>query len=72
MDHLHRACRQQGKDVGSDAERGKATYPGVAGVEQARNRASELHTIAIEALADFPAAAEPLRQISAYIINRNK
>jgi geranylgeranyl diphosphate synthase type II len=69
---IESTCGQLGKDVGSDAERGKATYPGVAGVEQARNRASELHTIAIEALADFPAAAEPLRQISAYIINRNK
>jgi geranylgeranyl diphosphate synthase type II len=69
---IESTCEELGKDVGSDAERGKATYPGVAGVEQARNRASELHTIAIEALADFPAAAEPLRQISAYIINRNK
>ncbi|MDY0292466.1 MAG: polyprenyl synthetase family protein [Desulfuromonadaceae bacterium] len=63
---------QLGKDVGSDQQRGKATYPAIVGVEKARQHATELHQAALDALVTFSAAADPLRQISAYIINRNK
>ncbi|MCA1797483.1 MAG: polyprenyl synthetase family protein [Geobacteraceae bacterium] len=63
---------QLGKDVGSDQQRGKATYPAVVGVEEARRQATELHRDALEALASFSSAAEPLRRISAYIINRKQ
>lgn len=63
---------QLGKDVGSDEQRGKATYPAVIGVDEARQQATELHQAALEALASFSPAAEPLRQISAYIINRKQ
>jgi len=63
---------QLGKDVGSDQQRGKATYPAVVGVDQARHQATELHQAALEALVPFSSAAEPLRQISAYIINRKQ
>ncbi|MDY0211391.1 MAG: polyprenyl synthetase family protein [Desulfuromonadaceae bacterium] len=61
---------QLGKDIGSDQQRGKATYPAVAGVEESHRRAEQLHTKAIAQLNSFGDAAEPLRQISAYIINR--
>lgn len=61
-----------GKDVGSDQQRGKATYPAVVGAEKSRSYATELHHAALEALSTFSDAAEPLRQISAYIINRKQ
>ena len=63
---------QLGKDVGSDQQRGKATYPAVVGIEEARCQATELHQAALEALSPFSSAAEPLRRISAYIINRKQ
>jgi geranylgeranyl diphosphate synthase type II len=63
---------QLGKDVGTDQDRGKATYPAVVGISQAHCKAAELHETALEALAPFSSAADPLRQISAYIINRKQ
>lgn len=61
-----------GKDIGSDEARGKATYPAVLGLEASRRKAAELHEQALAELEEFGAAAEPLRQISAYIINRKQ
>lgn len=61
---------QLGKDTGRDQQRGKATYPAVAGVEESHRRLLELHTQATTQLDTFGVAGEPLRQISAYIINR--
>ena len=49
-----------GKVAGSDALRGKPTYPAIAGVTAARVRAAELAGAGIEALADFgPEAVAP-------------
>ncbi len=59
-----------GKDIGSDLERGKATYPALLGLEGARQRADELQQIAITALQHFGPAADPLRAIAAYIVAR--
>ncbi len=59
-----------GKDVGSDQARGKATYPALLGLEAARARAAELRDLAVEALRPLGGAAEPLRQIAHYIVNR--
>jgi len=60
-----------GKDIGSDQERGKATYPAVLGLSESIRRAQELHQQALKAIEPLGEAAEPLRQISAYIINRS-
>ncbi|MEZ4598991.1 MAG: polyprenyl synthetase family protein [Syntrophotaleaceae bacterium] len=60
-----------GKDVGSDAARGKATYPALLGLETARERARELRDLAIEALCGFDHRADPLREIAHYIVNRS-
>jgi len=60
-----------GKDVGSDAARGKATYVALLGLEPARQRARELRDSAVAALDPLGAAAEPLRQIAHYIVNRS-
>ena len=60
-----------GKDVGSDQARGKATYPALLGLSEARRRAEELRDLAIAALEPLGAAAEPLRAIARYIVDRS-
>jgi len=60
-----------GKDVGSDQQRGKATYPGLLGLEQSRDRALELSSMAVAALTVLGSSAEPLRQIAEYAVNRS-
>ncbi|MCK5826601.1 MAG: polyprenyl synthetase family protein [Desulfuromusa sp.] len=61
---------QLGKDVGSDQQRGKATYPALLGLAGARQHADELRKRALSALDIFSASAQPLREIATYIINR--
>ncbi len=60
-----------GKDVGSDQERGKATYPALLGLDGARQRARELRELAFTALELFDDAARPLREIAGYIVDRS-
>jgi geranylgeranyl diphosphate synthase type II len=60
-----------GKDVGSDQERGKATYPALLGLEGARQRARDLRDMALTALEVFGEEARPLREIATYIIDRS-
>ena len=59
-----------GKDVGSDQARGKATYPALLGLSEARRRAEELRDLALGALEPLGPAAEPLRAIASYIVDR--
>lgn len=61
-----------GKAAGSDADREKATYPALFGVEGAREKAREAVAAAEAALADFDHRAEPLRELARYIINRKR
>ena len=61
---------QLGKDVGSDQQRGKATYPALLGMAEARERAEELRGVALDALRDFDEQARPLREIANYIVDR--
>jgi len=60
-----------GKDIGSDQARGKATYPALLGLEEARQRASELRDLAIGALEPLGTGAERLRQIARFIVDRS-
>jgi len=60
-----------GKDVGSDQARGKATYPALLGLAEARQRANELCDIAVESLTPLGAAAETLQLLARYIVDRN-
>jgi len=60
-----------GKDVGSDQERGKATYPAILGLEGARERARNLRDMALDALGPFGEEGRPLREIATYIIDRS-
>jgi geranylgeranyl diphosphate synthase type II len=62
---------QLGKDVGSDQKRGKATYPALLGLSEARQRANELRERAFSSLEGFADSARPLREIANYIVNRS-
>jgi geranylgeranyl diphosphate synthase type II len=53
-----------------DAQRRKATYPGVLGREEAKEWAQRLVATAIAELEIFGARAEPLREIAAYLLVR--
>ena len=61
---------ETGKDVGKDADLGKATFPALLGVEESRRRTLELRGAAIEALSGFDERAEPLRAIAEFVVNR--
>ncbi|MDO3376937.1 polyprenyl synthetase family protein [Geoalkalibacter halelectricus] len=60
-----------GKTAGSDAVRGKATYPALIGLEASRDRARELKDLALDAIAPLGGPAEPLRAIARFIIERS-
>ena len=59
-----------GKPAGSDEAAGKATWPGLFGVEESHRRCRELLSTALGRLGDFGAAAEPLRSLASLIVDR--
>jgi len=59
-----------GKGTGSDAKRGKITYPSLMGLEASRKKAVELVESAMLALKNFDQRAEALRMIAGYIVER--
>lgn len=59
-----------GKDLGSDLEKDKATYPRLMGMEKSKNLAKELIQEALDCLKMFDEKANPLREIATYIIQR--
>ncbi len=61
-----------GKNTGMDQRLEKSTYPALIGMQGARQRAAELHVEALDSLASFSSDADPLRWISAYIIERER
>jgi geranylgeranyl diphosphate synthase type II len=59
-----------GKGTGSDAERGKITYPALMGLDASREKARELVADALSAISRFDDRALPLRMIASYITER--
>ncbi|MDR4500830.1 MAG: polyprenyl synthetase family protein [Nitrospirales bacterium] len=59
-----------GKDAGTDAKRGKKTYPSFFGVDGARDLATDCINRAVKRLDAFGAPADPLRAIAHYVIQR--
>jgi geranylgeranyl diphosphate synthase, type II len=59
-----------GKTPGKDAESRKATYPGLYGIEDAREAAVKAHRAACEALDRIDRPTEVLRSIADFILNR--
>ncbi|MEM1263188.1 MAG: polyprenyl synthetase family protein [Pseudomonadota bacterium] len=60
-----------GKQQGADADRGKATWPLLFGMDAAKQRCEALRTDAFAALDAFGTAADPLRTLAALIIDRD-
>ncbi|MCL2670145.1 MAG: polyprenyl synthetase family protein, partial [Syntrophaceae bacterium] len=60
-----------GKGTGSDAVRGKATFPSLLGLAASRAEAERLIHEAVGRLAAFDERADPLRWIAHYILERN-
>ena len=59
-----------GKRQGADIARDKPTYPALLGLDAAKAYALELRDQALAALRPFDAAAEPLRDLARYIVER--
>ena len=60
-----------GKSAGKDARSGKATYPLVHGVAEARRKAAELVCSALRRLEPFGAAGRPLALLAEHMIRRS-
>jgi geranylgeranyl diphosphate synthase type II len=61
-----------GKAVGSDAKRGKNTFPAIIGLSRSENVASRLVETGLHAIHGFDNKADPLRAIARYIIERKR
>ena len=59
-----------GKPQGSDDYLNKPTFPSIIGLEASREKASEMHELALQSLSIFGEEAEVLRYISAWFIER--
>jgi geranylgeranyl diphosphate synthase type II len=64
--------RKLGKSVGTDASKGKMTYPALFGLERTRTRLGQLVEEALDALSPLDKKADPLRWIASYMIERDR
>lgn len=64
--------RLMGKTVGSDLNKDKATFPGVLGLEAARDLAARETRACLEALADFGREADSLRELAGELLERQR
>jgi farnesyl diphosphate synthase len=61
-----------GKTRGKDRAQGKATYPALLGLAEAREKADALGKESLRNLEDFDERADPLRWIASYVVNRDR
>jgi geranylgeranyl pyrophosphate synthase len=61
-----------GKRSGADLSLQKSTYAALIGLDDAKQRAKELHEEAMDSLSELGGQADPLRWISLYIIERDR
>lgn len=59
-----------GKSTGKDERAGKATFVSLLGIERARSQSDMLARQAVEHLAIFDGAADPLRALAGFIVER--
>jgi geranylgeranyl diphosphate synthase type II len=67
---MTQSSEELGKTAGKDAASVKATWPAVYGIEQSRRDAAELIADAFAALDPFGAAANPLKSLAQYLVDR--
>lgn len=61
-----------GKPQGSDSDQNKPTYPNILGMSKAKETAQALCDEAISNLEPLGTSADTLRQLAAYIVNRDR
>ena len=61
---------QLGKDVGSDLDKEKATYPALYGLDESKKKAEKLVEDGIGCLDVFDDRADPLREIGRFFVER--
>lgn len=61
-----------GKTAGADQALQKSTYPALLGLDGAREKTKKLHANALNALDHFGPSANRLREMSIYIVERNR
>ena len=61
-----------GKTAGADQRKSKATWPAVFGLDESRRRCDELLQAAIQDLDEFGTAAEPLRWLARFVVERER
>jgi len=61
-----------GKQAGADERLGKATYPGLFGLDQSRRRCNELLDGALQHLERFGDEATPLKWLARFIVERGQ
>lgn len=61
---------QLGKPQGSDSDKNKPTYVSLLGLDEARALAKSLSDQATSALQGFPASADRLRELAAFVVSR--
>ena len=66
------SAEELGKSAGKDEAQRKATYPAVFGLELSRAQAEALGGRALERLARFGAAGEPLRALARQMVRRTR
>ncbi|PIQ95926.1 MAG: polyprenyl synthetase [Nitrospinae bacterium CG11_big_fil_rev_8_21_14_0_20_56_8] len=59
-----------GKDIGSDIDKEKATYPALYGLEESRRKSEQLIEEGIASLEIFDQRADPLREIARFFVQR--
>ncbi|MGQ9859656.1 MAG: polyprenyl synthetase family protein [Thermodesulfobacteriota bacterium] len=63
--------KRLGKAIRTDRARGKATYPGLFGIQGSRDKLKDLAFEAIGCLELFGSEAQPLREIALYVVERD-
>ena len=61
-----------GKATNKDAARGKATYPGLLGVDEARRQADAELAAALDALSPLGESADGLRALARFVVERER
>ena len=67
---MTQSSEELGKTAGKDAASVKATWPAVYGIERSRVDADQLIADAFAAIEPFGAAADPLKSLAQYLVDR--